>query len=257
MIRKNKVKQILREGGSAIGTFVKTTDASAVEIMGMCGFDFFVIDSEHVSYNPETITDLVRVSDISGIVLIVRIKESTPVNVMQALDQGALGFHAPNVDTYDHAKCVVDSGRYAPLGNRGFAPTHRAAGYGLMNKQEYIKMANEEILTILHCETMEAVLNLDEILTLPELDVIFIGPMDLSQSLGAEVMGNRNHPELLKVIDTIIEKVNTAGKSVGTVAGDAKMAKELIEKGVRYVPISSDQGMMADMAKLIIKDLKA
>ena len=118
-------------------------------------------------------------------------------------------------------------------------------------------MANEEILTILHCETMEAVLNLDEILTLPELDVIFIGPMDLSQSLGAEVMGNRNHPELLKVIDTIIEKVNTAGKSVGTVAGDAKMAKELIEKGVRYVPISSDQGMMADMAKLIIKDLKA
>ena len=81
MIRKNKVKQILREGGSAIGTFVKTTDASAVEIMGMCGFDFFVIDSEHVSYNPETITDLVRVSDISGIVPIVRIKESTPVNV--------------------------------------------------------------------------------------------------------------------------------------------------------------------------------
>ena len=70
-------------------------------------------------------------------------------------------------------------------------------------------------------------------------------------------MGNRNHPELLKVIDTIIEKVNTAGKAVGTVAGDAKMAKELIEKGVRYVPISSDQGMMADMAKLIIKDLKA
>ncbi|MEG0495289.1 MAG: aldolase/citrate lyase family protein [Eubacterium sp.] len=256
MIRKNKVKETLKNGGVAIGTFIKTTDASAVEIMGMCGFDFFVIDSEHVSYNAETITDLVRVSDISGIVPIVRIKEGTPVNIMQALDLGALGFHAPNVDTYDHAKCVVDSSRYAPLGNRGFAPTHRAAGYGMMEKQAYIKMANEEILTILHCETMEAVSNLDKMLTLPELDVIFIGPMDLSQSLGADVMGNRNHPKLLEVIDQIIEKVNKAGKVVGTVAGDAKMAKELIAKGVRYVPISSDQGMMGDMAKVIMNDLK-
>ncbi|MDO4287804.1 MAG: aldolase/citrate lyase family protein [Eubacterium sp.] len=257
MIRKNKVKQLLKEGKTAIGTFIKTTDASAVEIMGMCGLDFFVIDSEHVSYNPETITDLVRVSDISGIVPIVRIKEGTPVNIMQALDLGALGFHAPNVDTFDHAKCVVESARYVPLGNRGFAPSHRAAGYGLMDKKEYIKMANEEILTILHCETMEAVSNLDQILTLPELDVIFIGPMDLSQSLGADVMGDRNHPKLLKTIDEIIDKVNAAGKAVGTVASDAKMAKVLMDKGVRYIPISSDQGMMADMAKAIVKDLSA
>lgn len=124
----------------------------------------------------------------------------------------------------------------------------------MMDKQEYIDRANREILTIIHCETMESLGNLDEMLKLPELDVVFIGPMDLSQSLGRDVMGQRNHPKLLAAIDEIIEKVNRAGKAVGTVADNPQMAKELIAKGVRYIPISSDQGMIANMAKQIMKE---
>ena len=256
MVRENKVKQKLKNGEVVIGTFVKTTDPSVVEILGNTGMDFFVIDSEHVSYNPETITNLVRASDLTGIVPIVRVKEATAVNIMQALDTGALGYHAPNVDTPEQAEIAVSAGRYAPLGNRGFAPTHRAANYGMMDKQEYIDKANKEILTILHCETMEAVKNLDEILKQEELDVIFIGPMDLSQSLGREVMGQRNHPKLLENIDLIIDKVRKAGKAVGTVAGTPEMAKELIEKGVQYIPMSSDQGMIAGMAKKFVQEMK-
>ena len=230
MVRENKVKQKLKNGEAVIGTFVKTVDPSVIEILGCSGMEFFVIDSEHVSYNPETITDLVRASDLTGIVPIVRVREATAVNIMQALDTGALGYHAPNVDTPEQARIAVDAGRYTPLGNRGFAPTHRAANYGMMDKQEYIDKANKEILTIIHCETMESLGNLDEILKLEELDVVFIGPMDLSQSLGRDVMGQRNHPKLLEAIDQIIEKVNKAGKAVGTVADNAQMAKELMEK---------------------------
>lgn len=126
----------------------------------------------------------------------------------------------------------------------------------MMDKQEYIDKANKEVLTILHCETMEAVENLDEILKQEELDVIFIGPMDLSQSLGRDVMGQRNHPKLLETIDLIIDKVRKAGKAVGTVAGTPEMAKELIAKGVQYIPMSSDQGMIASMAKKFVQDLK-
>ena len=255
MVRENKVKQKLKNGGVVIGTFVKTADPSVVEILGSAGMEFFVIDSEHVSYSPETITNLVRASDLTGIVPIVRVREATAVNIMQALDTGALGFHAPNVDTPEQARTAVEAGRYAPLGNRGFAPTHRAANYGMMDKQAYIDRANKEILTILHCETMEAVSNLDEILKLPELDVIFIGPMDLSQSLGREVMGQRNHPKLLEVIDQIIDKVTKAGKAVGTVADNPEMARELIAKGVRYIPMSSDQGMIASAAKNLVKEM--
>ena len=235
MVRENKVKQKLKNGEAVIGTFVKTVDPSVIEILGCSGMEFFVIDSEHVSYNPETITDLVRASDLTGIVPIVRVREATAVNIMQALDTGALGYHAPNVDTPEQARIAVDAGRYTPLGNRGFAPTHRAANYGMM-------------------ETMESLGNLDEILKLEELDVVFIGPMDLSQSLGRDVMGQRNHPRLLEAIDQIIEKVNKAGKAVGTVADNAQMAKELMEKGVRYIPISSDQGMIGNMAKNIVKE---
>ena len=103
---------------------------------------------------------------------------------------------------------------------------------------------------------MEAVENLDEILKLEELDVIFIGPMDLSQSLGRDVMGQRNHPKLLETIDLIIDKVRKAGKAVGTVAGTPEMAKELIAKGVQYIPMSSDQGMIAGMAKRFVQEVK-
>ncbi|MFR6218783.1 MAG: hypothetical protein ACLUKO_18375 [Enterocloster bolteae] len=99
MVRENKVKQKLKNGEAVIGTFVKTVDPSVIEILGCSGMEFFVIDSEHVSYNPETITDLVRASDLTGIVPIVRVREATAVNIMQALDTGALGYHAPNVDT--------------------------------------------------------------------------------------------------------------------------------------------------------------
>ena len=124
-----------------------------------------------------------------------------------------------------------------------------------MDKQEYIDKANREVLSIIHCETMESLNNLDEILKLEELDVVFIGPMDLSQSLGRDVMGQRNHPRLLEAIDQIIDKVNRAGKAVGTVADNGRMARELMDKGVRYIPVSSDQGMIGNMARNIMKEL--
>lgn len=95
MVRENPVKQKLKNGEAVIGTFVKTTDPSVIEILGCTGMEFFVIDSEHVAYNPETVTDLVRASDLTGIVPIVRVREATAVNIMQALDAGALGYHAP------------------------------------------------------------------------------------------------------------------------------------------------------------------
>lgn len=256
-MRKNKVKQLLKEGGLAIGSFVKQTDPSSVEIMGMAGLDFFVLDNEHVQMSKETMLNLVRVSDITGIVPIVRVKEGSPVEIMQALDAGALGVHVPNVDTYEQAKLASESTKYTPRGNRGFAPTHRAAKYGMMDPLEYIEMANQEILTIIHCETMESVNNLDEILTLAEVDVVFIGPMDLSQSLGADVIGRGNHPKLAKVMNEIIKKVTIAGKVVGTVAGNVQTAKELVEKGVRYIAISSDQGMISTMTRKIIEEMRA
>ncbi|QSX09687.1 2-dehydro-3-deoxyglucarate aldolase [Alkalibacter rhizosphaerae] len=254
MLRKNNVKQRLLDGKTVIGSFSKLADPSAIEIMGLAGLDFFVIDNEHVAMNKESITNLVRASDITEIVPIVRVKENNASEILQALDCGALGVHVPNIDTYEEALRAIRSTKYIPQGNRGFALSHRAAGYGFYDKDDYLKRVNQEILTVLHCETLESVDNLDKILDLEDLDVIFIGPMDLSQSMGSDVMGNGTHPNLVELKKKIIQKVIEAGKVVGTVAGNVQEAKELMELGVRYIPISSDQGMIATVSKQIVHE---
>jgi len=252
MIRENKVKKKIKRHEPVIGSFVKSFDPSSVEIFGLAGFDFFVLDNEHVAMDKEQVTNIIRASDITGIVPIIRIRENTAVEILQALDSGALGVQIPNVNTFEGAKSAVENSRYCPYGNRGYAPTHRAAGYGLMDKFEYIKMANDEVMTVIHCESLEAVKNLDLMLTIENLDVVFIGPSDLSHSMGTDVMGKSNHPMLLQTIEEIIVKVVRSGKSVGIPVSSMEQIHEFITKGVTYITISSDFGMICDQSKKII-----
>lgn len=254
MIRENKVKKILKNGGNVIGTFVKMNDPASVEILGLVGFDFIVVDNEHVAMNKDDMFNLIRSADVTGIVPIIRVRENIPVEILQALDAGALGVQVPNVDTKSDVYNVVKSAKYAPIGNRGFSPSNRSAGYGTMDKQQFVKQANDNTLVVCHCESVTSMNNLDEILLEEELDVMFIGLMDLSQSLG--IIGQGNHPKLLKSMDNIIQKVIAMNKVVGMVAPNATKAKELIAKGVRYVMISSDQGMIASLGKQYIKEIK-
>ncbi len=252
-MRENKIKKIIKEGGYAIGTFVKINDPSVVEILGLLEYDFFVLDNEHVSMNKETMVSMVRGADVTDIVPIVRVRKNVDVEVLQALDSGALGVQVPNVDTVQQAKNLASYVKYTPVGKRGFSPSVRAANYGLFDKKEYVKYANENTLIVSHCETVECVNNLDEILKIPEIDVIFIGPMDLSQSLG--VIGEAKHPKVLECIDIIIKKTKDAGKAVGIVS-TAEAAHDYIDRGVQYLLISTDQGMIVSAGKQTIKKIR-
>jgi len=253
MIRKNKLKQLIREGGYAVGTFVKSNDPAVAEILGYSGLDFIVLDNEHVAMSRDSMINMIRGADTAGIVPIVRVRENRPVEILQALDSGALGVQVPNVDTKEEAAALIESVKYNPIGKRGFSPTTRAAAYGLMDKKEYVALSNQETLVVAHCETTTCMDNLDEILTLDHLDVIFIGPMDLSQSLG--VMGDASHPKVVESIEMIIRKVINAGKAVGIVSSPAQ-ANDYIAKGVQYLLISTDQGMIASAAQKIVADIK-
>lgn len=254
MIRENKVKSMLRNGKKVVGTFVKMNDPASVEIFGLLGFDFIVVDNEHVAMNKDDIFNLIRGAEVTGIVPIVRVGNNTSIEVLQALDAGALGVQVPNIDTKKDIIKLIKNAKYAPLGNRGFSPSNRSAAYGIIDKEKYVKQANENTLIVCHCESGTSVNNLDEILLEEELDVIFIGPMDLSQSLG--IIGQVNHPRLLKNVDKIIKKVLAMNKVVGMVAPNAKKAKELLEKGVQYIVISSDQGMLVSMGREYIKEIR-
>jgi len=254
MIRHNRIKEGLKKGESYIGTFVKTTDPAVVEVLALSGFDFIIIDNEHTVMDQETLTNLIRAADATQMLPTVRIRDGSDSLIRQVLDTGAMGIQVPVVNTAGEARAVVSSVKYAPQGTRGFAASQRSAAYGFMNAKEYSEISNANTMTACYCETLEAIQNLGEIVTVEGLDIVFIGPYDLSQALG--VIGEPNHPKVLAAIDDIIRIVRAAGKAVGTIASDAEQAMALMAKGVQYICLSSDLGMIAGMGKNFMGKIK-
>jgi 4-hydroxy-2-oxoheptanedioate aldolase len=253
MIRTNTIKSGLKEGKNYVGTFVKMTDASSVEIIAMGGFDFMIIDCEHTHFSKETMVSLLRASDISGMLPIVRVRENDRAQILHALDSGGLGIMVPETSTRDDVVKVVESSYYAPKGKRGFTPSNRAAGYGFMSGADYAAKTNENIMTVIYAETAEALNNLDEMLSVSGVDVMWIGPMDLSQALG--VTGQPKHPKVLEAIELIITKCKKAGIAVGTIAPNAQEARKLMERGVQFIGLSSDQAMIKYAGNHFMKEL--
>lgn len=136
-MRKNMLKEKIRNGESAIGTFVKLTDPAVPELLALAGFDFFVLDTEHVAVDREQLTNIVRAADAAGITPIVRVRENQQVEILQNLDLGYAGVQVPNVDTPEQARNLVSYVKYTPLGVRGLSPSVRACDYGTCGVQEY------------------------------------------------------------------------------------------------------------------------
>lgn len=254
MLKTNRLKKILKEGGKPIGTYIKSTDSSIIEICSMVGFDFVIMDCEHTSFSKERMSALLMAAETNDVTALIRVRENNQPLILQALDAGAYGVQIPNIRTADEVKQAVQSIYYMPKGGRGFANTTRAGGYGLMQVKDYIAKTYDELMCICYCETREAYENLDEILTVDGLDMIFIGPSDLSQAYSH--IGEVEHPEVLAIVDDIIQKAKKAGKWVGTVAGNGKKAAELYKKGVDMVVLSSDHGMLASGTKAMLNELK-
>ncbi len=169
---ENSVKKKLARGDAVIGTFIKSVDPAMTEIVCQAGFDFVIIDNEHTAMSKETMTNLVRASEIHHVPAIIRVRENDASQILQALDTGAYGVQVPNLRTADDARRVVSSVYYGPRGRRGFANTQRAGGYGMLDVNEYLRRAAENLMFIAYCETREAYENLDEILQVDGVDVV-------------------------------------------------------------------------------------
>jgi 2-dehydro-3-deoxyglucarate aldolase/4-hydroxy-2-oxoheptanedioate aldolase len=167
------------------------------------------------------------------------------VAIKRILDAGAYGIMVPYVNTKSDAEAAVRACRYPPEGIRGVARSPRAQGFG-QNAAEYLSKANEEILLIVQAETAQAISNLDSILEVPGVDVVFIGPVDLASSLGH--LGDINHPEVRSAIATIESKVLKAKKALGTVSPSWEKARELYDRGYQMVMLISDGTSLAKMA---------
>jgi 4-hydroxy-2-oxoheptanedioate aldolase len=250
-MRTNTAKAKLKAGETVFGCFVRYPDAGLVEVMGYQPWDFLVFDGEHGVLEPRDCENMVRAADVRGMTPIVRVPTNQPATILRLMDTGALGLHVPWVNSAAEAEVAVRSVKYHPRGQRGLAGV-RAADYGQAGTlADYTQHANAETLVVIQVETAAAVAQAGEIAAVDGVDVVFIGPSDLSQSYGFP--GQPQHPAVQAAMDEIIRAVSKTSAAVGIMVPNAAAARQWRERGARYIAI----GLEAVLAPAAREYLKA
>lgn len=245
---KNKL-----ETQTVYGPFSKTSDPGIVEAAGYGGFDFIIIDLEHGPNNIQSAQNLIRAAQVSGILPIVRVKENCNNIIGEALDIGAAGIQVPQVSKPEDVQRIIKLAKFAPQGMRGVCRFVRAAKYSSMTRFEYFANSNETLI-IIQLEGQEAIDNLRDIMDVPGIDIIFIGPYDLSQSLG--LSGQIDHPLVEEKMSQIIDLCKAKGIHIGTFVDNLENAKKWRIAGVKYIAYSVDIGIFYEQCKNIVDELK-
>jgi len=236
-MRPNRVKKILREGGLALGTYTGgIADPQIVEIIGHAGFDAAFIDMEHTSFDLRDIQLMVMAAERVGITPIVRTPGFDPAFILRLLDMGVQGIQVPHISNAAAARAAVKAVRYAPLGDRGMAGASRASDYGKVSLKEHMEQSNREITLAVMIEDLPALDEIDEIAATEGIDIIAIGPSDMSRALG--VSGTPDHPKMLATVQRVSEAIRKGGIARLALpmnhAALPRNAKQLRELGVGY-----------------------
>jgi 4-hydroxy-2-oxoheptanedioate aldolase len=232
-MQKNHMKEKLLSGQPAYGVSVMIPSPQVVEMVGKLGFDWVLIDCEHGTISLESVELMIMAAEASGITPIVRPKSKDPDDILKVMDRGAMGVQVPHVNTAADARSVVASVKYHPLGDRGLAAGTRPANYGFgLSLDDYVRKANRETLVCVQLEEAKALHNVDQILQVQGVDIFFVGPSDLSQSMGYP--GRTDAPEVQMAIDNAFTTIVAAGKVPGS-AGSTQSIVKYLSKGCLYV----------------------
>ena len=240
----NKIKAALKSGEVVVGPFIISSAPILVELAGYVGFDFVMIDMEHTSTDFIIAEQMVLAAKASNIVPGIRVPENRPTHILRALEIGAEIIDVPWINTRTEAASVVRSGKYFPLGERGCAPITRGNLYGsyggsLGSVGETLRRANEETMLMVQIETREGVENVAEIASTDYIDIVFIGPADLSQSLG--IPGEYNNPIFENAVKKVIKTTRDNGKFAGIfVIGGAEVGKKWVDEGAQLLTPFAD-----------------
>ena len=243
----SKFKERLKNGEKLFGPFINMNYPAVVEVAGMAGFDFCIIDNEHGEIPVEGTLDMIRACKLAGIPSIVRVYEGNPELIDKALDLGADGVQIPNIGSKEAAEIAVSAAKFAPEGSRGCNRYVRAGKYGSIDKADFLGKANDETAVILQVEGQDGVQALPDILKVKGFDVLFVGPYDLSASLG--IPGQVNHPKVIAQMEEIMRQAKEVGVAVGFFCDDVATAVEWKNRGVQYVSFSSDIGQLYERFK--------
>jgi 4-hydroxy-2-oxoheptanedioate aldolase len=250
---ENRTKAKLAAGEAAFGSFVRTAEPQLIEYVGMLGWDFLVFDAEHGPLGPREVEDLCRAVEPRGTTPIVRVTTNDAPTILRFLDVGAHGVHVPWVNSAADAERAVRAVKYTPRGIRGLAGS-RASEWGLREPIDaYVERANRETLVVIQVETQDAVDAIDDFLAVDDVDVLFLGPTDLSQSLGHP--GDLRHPDVLAAMDRVADAVIGSGTTLGIYAGTVDMTKEWLDRGARYFTTSLEP-FLRDGMRAHLRDVR-
>ncbi len=248
--RMNKIlegfRNKLKNGECVYGIFMKTGDPMFVEAASLGGFDYVILDTEHGPVSIENQQNNIRAAEARGAVPIIRLKDFGENTIGKALDIGAYGIQVPQINSAADAQQVVKFAKFYPYGMRGVCRFVRAADYSAMDRYAYFE-DSKNLLIILQLEGVEAIKNLDEILEVEGVDILFIGPYDLSQSLG--IPGQVNSPVVVDEMKKIVEKAHKKNKVIGTFIDTKEDLVLWRNLGVRYLSYSVDVGLFMDACK--------
>lgn len=235
-------------GASITFTDPRVTDALADSV------DFLWIDLEHSFMSPEALSGHLLAARGRQKAALVRVTGSSTPFIKPVLDMGADGIIVPQIRSADEVWRVVRDCRYPPQGHRGYGP-RVPSNYGRDGGAEYIARANRELFVAVQIETAEALAALDEILAIPGLDALVLGPSDLSGALGR--LGDVEHPTVVAAIETVIAKTRAAGLSVGAGMGtDAAYAAKMAKRGVQWLQVGCDFGYLVEAMDGITKGIR-
>ena len=245
-------RERLENGDVLIGIFCKTTAPEFIEVIGHAGFDFCILDMEHGPANLVTLQNLVRAAEVSGVLPIVRTRDMCPESIAQPLDLGVAGVQVPQVASKAAAESVVDAAKFSPHGHRGVCRFVRAANFSALDRTAYFAQANQA-LVVLQLESTH-LSEYEKIAEIPGVDILFIGPYDLSQALG--LPGQIEHPRVLEEMRKIIAVAKLKNKTIGVFADSLVQTQRWVDAGVQYIAYSVDVGLFYSVCRDTVQSIR-
>lgn len=251
-MRENVARTIWTREGAVLNGWLGIPSCISAENMAQCGWDTLTVDLQHGHIDYQMAVSMLQAISTTSVTPFARVPWCEPGIIMKLLDAGAFGIICPMINSRADCEAFVGACRYAPRGYRSFGPV-RATWYG---GADYFQKADDTIVAMAMIETVQAVERLDEILTVPGLDGIYVGPNDLAIALGRAPSGDPTDPLVLDTIDTILAAAKRHGVRAGLHCGSAAMAKRMIARGFQFTTLLADNALLNAAARAVVNDVR-
>lgn len=244
-MRTNAVKEKLKRGEPALGAWLSLPSIPSARIMARLGFDWLVVDMEHTAHNAVLMADMVAIiADAGTCAPIVRVPTNSVEWFKWALDAGAWGVVVPMVNTREEAQQAVEHAKYPPVGTRSIGGAFGPYGFGITDWPSYAQTANDAILVTIQIESMQALQNLDDILSVPGIDVAFVGPNDLHAQLGLAASSDGAEPAFMDALEHIKTVARKYSVATGIFSSNGETSAERVRQGFQMISVTTDLSSM-------------